>query len=196
MPVDNINSGADEDQPHDVIMGSQDNNILELGFYMDHQYSPELEPGPSRVSKYGQVFNVGPQSEAESEGDAEEGDTDQDDDTYVWFLPDTVPDSEDADEDMDEDDIIRAACFEDLRVLLGEESHQLDVERQLDNLGSSVLSTMASDNIKAMALKFGNQLTRNAFKGVQKLTRGHMAIGSEYVGSLSGACIGSKSPGL
>ena len=49
---------------------------------------------------------VGPQSEAESEGDAEEGDADQDDNTYVWFLPDTVPDSEEADEDMDEDDIM------------------------------------------------------------------------------------------
>jgi len=32
-----------------------------------------------------------------------------------------------------------------------------------------------------MALKIGNQLTKKAFKGVQKLTQGHMEIGSEYV---------------
>ena len=32
-----------------------------------------------------------------------------------------------------------------------------------------------------MALKIGNQLTRKAYKGVQKLTQGHMEIGSEYV---------------
>ena len=32
-----------------------------------------------------------------------------------------------------------------------------------------------------MALKIRNQLTQNTFKGVQKLTRGHMTIGSEYV---------------
>lgn len=32
-----------------------------------------------------------------------------------------------------------------------------------------------------MALKIGKQLTRNAYKGVQKLTQGHMEIGSEYV---------------
>jgi len=32
-----------------------------------------------------------------------------------------------------------------------------------------------------MVLKIGNQLTRKTFKGVQKLTQGHMEISSEYV---------------
>ena len=172
--MDNIDSRADEDQPHDVMTGSQDNDILEFDLYMDHQYSPAPELGPSCVSQYCQVFNVGPQSEPESEEEVDQGDS-----TYVWFLPDTVPDSK----DTDEDDIICAACFEDPRVLLGEESHQLDVERQLDDLGLSILSTVARDNIQVMALKIGNQLTQNVFKGIQKLTHGHMVIGSEYVRS-------------
>ena len=74
---------------------------MKYDFYMNHQCSSALEPGPLHVSKYRQIFNVGPQSQPESEGEA-----DQDDSTYVWFLPDTVPDSEEADEDMDEDDIM------------------------------------------------------------------------------------------
>ena len=96
-----IQEQLDEDQPHNVIMGSQDNNIPELGFYiyMDCQYSPALELGPLRVSKYGQVFNIRPQSEAESEREA-----DQDDNTYVWFLSDTVPDSEDAEPEYESED--------------------------------------------------------------------------------------------
>ena len=40
---------------------------------------------------------------------------------------------------------------------------------------------VAKDNIKVMALKIRNQLTRNVFKGVQKLTCGHMDIRTEYV---------------
>ena len=76
-----------------------DSDIPELGFYMDRQYSPAPEPGPSRVSKYGQVFNIRPQSEAESEWEA-----DQDDNTYVWFLSDLVPDSEDAEPEYESED--------------------------------------------------------------------------------------------
>jgi len=43
------------------------------------------------------------------------------------------------------------------------------------------LTAAEKDNIKAMALKIGNQLTRKAFQGVQTLTKGHMEIGSEYI---------------
>ena len=50
--MDDIDSGADEDQPHDAMTGSQDNDIPEFNFYMDHQYSPALEPGPLHVLQY------------------------------------------------------------------------------------------------------------------------------------------------
>lgn len=46
--------------------------------------------------------------------------------------------------------------------------------------GSGIFSGEEKDNIKAIALKIGNQLTRKAYKGVQQLTKGYMAIGSEY----------------
>ena len=72
-------------------------------------------------------------------------------------------------------------CFEDLRVTHGEETYQLDIQWKLDDFGSSVLSIVGKDNIKVMALKIRNQLTQNAFKGIQRLTHGHMTIGTEYV---------------
>ena len=39
------------------------------------------------------------------------------------------------------------------------------------------------DNIKAITLKIGSQLTRKSYQGIQNLTQGHMLISSEYVGS-------------
>jgi len=148
MPVDDIDQGAAKDQPHNAMTGSQDNDILGVDFHTDYQYAPTLEPGPSHVSRYHQVFNVEPQSESEPEEE-----TELDEGTYVWFEPDIVPESEDTDEGDDEDDEIHATCFEDPRVAQVEESCTLDVQRQLDDLGSSVLSVVAKDNIKAMALK-------------------------------------------
>jgi len=44
------------------------------------------------------------------------------------------------------------------------------------------LTSAEKDTIKVMALEIGNQLTRKAYQGVQKLTHGHMEIRSEYVG--------------
>src|SRR5258706_12973920 len=152
--------------------GSQENDISGFDFHIDYQHSPALELGPSRVLHYRRVFNIEPESESE----AEKG-TEQDEGTCIWFQPDAASKSE----DTDEDDELRVAYFEDPRFKQGEEACQLDIEQKLDDLGSSVLSIADKDNIKAMALKISNGLTQNAFKGVQKLTHGHMAIGSEYV---------------
>lgn len=90
-----------------------------------------------------------------------------------------------------QDDNGCGAQHEDLRLMPGiqhedtrltqEDAFQLDVERELHDLGSKVFSVAEKDSIKAMALKIGNQLTRRAFQGVQKLTQGHMEIDSEYV---------------
>jgi len=91
--VDDIDLGMGKDQPHDATTGSQDNDISGFDFHLDHQYSPAPERGPSRVSRYRQVFSVGRENETEPEKGAEQGEC-----TCVWFWPDTAPDSEDADE--------------------------------------------------------------------------------------------------
>ena len=192
--MDVVDLAVSKDQPHDATTASQNDDTFEFEFNTGRTYSPAPEPGPSRVSHSHEVFNIMPQSESESEDDIE----DDNSIVYAWFKLDTVPRSKDTDKDADEDtdkdadedvdahegsdeDIDGAGCFENLRVMQGEEAHQLDVQQQLDDLGSNVLSTVAKDNIKAIAFKIRNQLTRNAFKGVQRLTRGRMDIGSDYV---------------
>ena len=150
MLLDDVDLGMGEDQPHDMTRGSQNHDTFEFGFHTDQTYSPVPEPGPLCVSHYCEVFNVMPQSESKSEEQ-----TEQDEDTYIWSQPDTAPKSEDA----KDDNKIHAVCFEDLRVARGEETYQLDIQRNLDNLRSSILSIVAKDNIKVMALKIGNQLT-------------------------------------
>ena len=141
--LEGIDLGTGEDQPHDVTTGSQNHDTFEFSFHIDHTYSPAPEPGLSHVSHYHEVFNVTPQSECESEKEIEQDEgTYENEDMYVWFQPDTVPESEDADEDNE----IHAACFEDLMVTWGEEVYQLDIQQKLDDLGSSVLSVVARDN--------------------------------------------------
>jgi len=71
MPVNNIDQGAAKDQPHNVIMGSQDNDISGVDFHIDCQYTPTPELCPLHVSQYHQVFNVKPQSESEPEEETE-----------------------------------------------------------------------------------------------------------------------------
>jgi hypothetical protein len=144
-----------------MTMGSQDNDILGFDFSMEYQYSPAPEPGPSRVSQYHQVFNITPQSEPESEEEIEHDEgTYQDEETDIWVQPDTAPEDKDGNEVLDDNDNIHAACFEDPRVIWREDAHQLNVEQELDDLGSSILSRAAKDNIKVMAFKIRNQLTR------------------------------------
>ena len=183
--VDNTDLGG-KDQPYNAMMDPQDNDISAFNLNIEHQHSPAPEPGPLHSSHHRQVFNIGPESESEPE---EEMEIEQDGGTYIWFQPDTLSESEGAnegvdegtDEGADEDEEIPATDFEDPSVTQGEEACKLVVAQKLDDLGSSVLSIADRDNIKAMALKIRNQLTRNTFKGVQKLTHGHMTIGSEYV---------------
>ena len=156
--LEGVDLGTGEDQPHNAMTGSQNHDTFEFGFHIDHTYSPALEPGLLCVLRYCEVFNVTPQSECESEEEIEQDEgtyENENEDMYVWFQPDTAPKSEDA----DEDNKIHAVCFEDLRVAWGEEAYQLDIQQKLDDLGLSVLSVVARDNIKAMALKIGNQPT-------------------------------------
>ena len=179
--LDDVDLRAGEDQLHDAMTGSQNHDTSEFDFQIDHHmYSPTPEAGPSRASHYCEVFNVKPQSESKSEEEIEQDEgTYEDEDTHVWFQPDTAPESEDADNNEE----IHAVCFEDPMIVQGEEAHQLDIQWELDDLGLSILSVVTRDNIKAMAFKIGNQLTQNTFKGVQKLTHGHLAIKTEYVAS-------------
>ena len=71
MPVDDIDQGAANDQPHIAMTGSQDNDISGVDYHIDCQYAPTPEPGPSHVSRYHQVFNVEPQGESEPEEETE-----------------------------------------------------------------------------------------------------------------------------
>jgi len=49
MPVNNIDQGAAKDQPHNVMTGSQDNDISGVDLHID---SPTLELGPLHVLQY------------------------------------------------------------------------------------------------------------------------------------------------
>ena len=165
--MDDVDLPVDKDQPYDATTASQNSYTFEFGFGDDRTYTPAPEPGPLRVSRSCEVFNVVPQSESESEEEIQQDDSAP----YLWYQPDAEPGSEDEyinSEIPDQygDGEIHAACFEDLRVSQVEDARQLHIEQELDGLGSSVLSAVAKDNIKAMALKIGNQLTRNAFEGV------------------------------
>jgi len=71
MPVNDIDEGAAKDQPHNAMMGSQDNDISGVDFHIDYQYTPTPEPGPLHVLQYHHVFNVEPQSESELEEETE-----------------------------------------------------------------------------------------------------------------------------
>jgi hypothetical protein len=179
VPVDDcLDLEPGDDQPHDAMTGSHDDNTSAFDFHMDHSLSPQLEPGPSRVScaRIDRVFDVAPYSEPDVEDEWEE-EPDQGRDTSVWFKPDVWSEAE----GDDEDDKVCGMHDEDTSLTQGEYASQLNVERDLHDLGSKVLTVAEKDSIKAMALKIGNQLTRKAFQGVQKLTHGHMKIGSEYV---------------
>ena len=158
--MDDVDLPVDKDQPYDATTASQNSYTFEFGFGDDRTYTPAPEPGPSRVSHSHEVFNVIPQSESKSEEEIQQDDSVP----YLWYQPDAEPGSEDKYinskiPDQYDDSEIHAACFEDLRVSQAEDTCQLHVEQELDGLGSSVLSAVAKDNIKAMALKIGNQLT-------------------------------------
>ena len=115
---------------HGATMGSNDDDITTLDFNDPYPVSPPPEPAPSRASRTCQVFEVEPDSElSEEEGEEEPG---QDEDTYVWFLPD-VGSEGDGDDGADRDD---NGAIEDPRLARGENGRQLDVERDIDDRGT------------------------------------------------------------
>jgi len=67
VPVDDVDLETGDDQLHDATMGSQDDDTFAFDFQIDQLHSPPQEPGPSLVSCTCQVFDVGPDSEPESE---------------------------------------------------------------------------------------------------------------------------------
>ena len=74
VAVDNTDPGASEDQPHDATMGPQGPNTYDIDLHIGHYFSPAPDPGqpgPSRASRHRQVFDVGPDSEPEEEGDGD-----------------------------------------------------------------------------------------------------------------------------
>ena len=188
VSVDDRNLEAADDQPHDATMDFQDDA---LDLHIDQPPSPLLEPGPSRPLELGllhplepgplcdsrarQVFEVGHDSDAN--GEEEEEEEHEGGDTYVWFKPDVWSEAE----GENDNDNVCGAQYEDIGLTQGDVTYQLDIARELHGLGSNVLTVTEKDSIKAMALKLGNQLTRKAFQGVQKLTQGRMEIGSESV---------------
>ena len=188
VSVDDRNLEAADDQPHDATMDFQDDA---LDLHIDQPPSPLLEPGPSRPLELGllhplepgplcdsrarQVFEVGHDSDAN--GEEEEEEEHEGGDTYVWFKPDVWSEAE----GENDNDNVCGAQYEDIGLTQGDVTYQLDIARELHSLGSNVLTVAEKDSIKVMALKLGNQLTRKAFQGVQKLTQGRMEIGSESV---------------
>jgi hypothetical protein len=191
VPVDEDDLEPGGSQQHSTTMGSHYNNISILDFNDNYLFSPPPEPGSSRVPcahqvfeiepdtleslscvpHAHQVFEVEPDSDLDNEEEGEE-EPEQGEDTYIWFQLDVGSEGEGDDDEV---------WIEDPRLAGGEGTCWLDVKRELDDIGLMVFSRAEKDNIKAMALKVGNQLTRKAYKGVQKLTKGHMVISSKYI---------------
>jgi len=105
-------------QQHGVMMGSHYDNISMFDFNDDYPFLPPLEPGPSRVPHTHQVFKVEPDRELDKEGKGEE-EPEQGEDTYIWFWPDVGSEGEG---DGEDDEV----WIEDLRLVCGEDAHQLD----------------------------------------------------------------------
>ena len=140
-------------------------------FSFDYSTPPVPELGPSNIPRFPQVWDLEPDSEVKAnEGPNEDLEGSNGD--VVYFLPDI---------ELETEDDIDGIGIGGPRVLQGEEVRKLDIERKLEELGSSVLTRVERDNIKAMALKIGNQLMQKAYKGIQKLTQGCMEISSEYI---------------
>jgi len=67
VPVDNVDLEIGDDQLHDATMGSQDDDTFAFDFQINQLLSPPQEPGLLLVSCTCWVFDVGPDSEPESE---------------------------------------------------------------------------------------------------------------------------------
>ena len=125
-PVDEVDLEPGGSQQDGATTGSHYDDIST--FDLNDLYSPPPEPGPSRVSRARQVFEVEPNSSLDEEEEGEE-EPERGDDTYVWFRPDVGSEGEgdDADDEV---------CIEDRRLARGEDARQLDIEWELDDLGT------------------------------------------------------------
>ena len=98
-PMDNVDLEGGENQLHDATTGPQDDGTSAFDFHIDQTFSPPPEPGPSRVSRIGQVFRVAhPESDCEPEEEGEEDELQHNEDTYVYFRPDVESEEDDNDE--------------------------------------------------------------------------------------------------
>jgi len=99
-------------------------------FNDNYLFLPPPEPGLSCVPCTCQVFEVEPDRELDKEGEGEE-EPEQGEDTYIWFRPDVGSEGE----GNDEDDKV---WIEDPRLVCREDAPQLDVKRELDDIGLAV----------------------------------------------------------
>jgi hypothetical protein len=141
---------------------------------IDQSTSPVLKPGLLNIPCIHQVFDMGAESEVkEMENDEGNNEPDEGDGYCIYFQPDI--------ESELKDNKAHGIWLEDPRLVQGEKSFQLNIEQELEELGLRLLMDEERNNLKAITMKIGNQLTQKAYKGVQKLTQGCMAIASEYI---------------
>ena len=146
-----VNLEPGRSQQYGVAVGSNDDEASAFDFDVDYPFSPPPEPSrvspahqvfavepdtePSRVSPARQVFAVEPDTELDEEEDRVE-EQGRGDDTYVWFQPDIESEGDGDDDDDDDDDDDNEVRIEESTLARGEYARQLDVERDIDDLGT------------------------------------------------------------
>ena len=139
-PVDEVNLEPGGSQQYGVAVGSNDDEASAFDFNVDYPFSPP--PELSRISPARQVFAVEPDTELDEEEDGEE-EQGRGDNTYIWFQPDieSEGDGDDDDDDNDDDDDDNDDDEDEVRIeestlVRGEYARQLDVKRDIDDLGT------------------------------------------------------------
>ena len=102
-----------------------------LDFYTDLlSYSP-AEPGPSHDLHNHQVFEVVCcESNSEPEEEEEMDDPEHNEENLVYFWPDVESEADDGNNN------VCVTQLEDLRLVQGEEARQLEVEQEINDLGT------------------------------------------------------------
>ena len=141
VPEHNVDLGAGNSQLRDVMTGSQCDITSSLDLSIDQSTTPAPEPGPSNVLRLRPVF---PDSEVEKNDEGND-EPDGNGGNCVRFRADI-------ESELGDNELCRI-CLEDPRLSRGEEARQLDVEQELDKLGSRVMTRAERDNNKAMVMK-------------------------------------------
>ena len=110
MPEHNVDLGAGNGQPRNVMMGSQCDFTLSFVLIIDQSTTPAPDPGPSNDPRLRPVFDMGPDSEAKEN---EEGNDERRGVFVILFVFGQI-----------------SSLLEDPRLARGEEARQLDVERE------------------------------------------------------------------